>query len=131
MECIRKIFFICGAFLFTSTSALAFDMTFNWGNIPRCTSGNPNTVGSPTFGLSGVPDGTAKIKFKLRDNNAPGYNHGGGSASYTGGGSIPAGSFKYKSPCPPDGRHTYVWTATALDKKGKKLGTASASKKYP
>jgi phosphatidylethanolamine-binding protein (PEBP) family uncharacterized protein len=111
--------------------AFAFDVSFAWGNIPRCTSGNPGTVGSPQFKLSGVPTGTAKMTFSLRDQNAPGYNHGGGSVAYSGGKSIAAGAFKYKSPCPPGSTHTYVWTVNAYDKGGKKLGTATVKKKYP
>ena len=122
-----------GAALLVSTmsEAHAFGISFDWGGIPRCTSGNPNTVGSPAFSLSGVPSGTAKIIFKLRDNNVPDYNHGGGTVAYSGGSTVAAGSFKYKSPCPPGGVHTYTWTATAVDKSGKRLGTAKASRKYP
>ena len=31
---------------------------------------------------------------------------------------IQPGAFKYKSPCPPSGSHTYEWTITAIgDKK--------------
>jgi phosphatidylethanolamine-binding protein (PEBP) family uncharacterized protein len=115
----------------TYSTALAFNVSFNWGSIPRCTSGNPNTVGSPAFKLNGVPKGTTKLSFRLRDNNVPSYNHGGGSVPYAGGPSISAGAFKYKSPCPPDGSHTYTWSVTAVDKSGKTLGTASASRKYP
>lgn len=114
-----------------STHAVAFTVGFEWGNIPRCTSGNPKNVNSPTFRVSAVPAGAVKITFRLRDSNAPGYNHGGGSVAYSGGGSIASGAFKYKSPCPPNGVHTYVWTATAFDKAGKKLGSTKASKRYP
>lgn len=109
----------------------SFGLSFTWGNIPRCTSGNPNTVNNPAFKLSGVPKGTTKIGFRLRDNNVPGFNHGGGTVAYAGGGAIKSGTFSYKSPCPPDGSHTYTWTATAFDANGKKLATASASKSYP
>jgi phosphatidylethanolamine-binding protein (PEBP) family uncharacterized protein len=114
-----------------SSQAAAFSVGFEWGNIPSCRSGNPKTVSSPNFRVSDVPPGAVKMTFRLRDNNAPDYNHGGGSVTYKGGGSIAPGAFKYKSPCPPSGVHTYVWTATAFDKTGKKLGSAKASKRYP
>ncbi|MDJ0613969.1 MAG: phospholipid-binding protein [Rhizobiaceae bacterium] len=113
------------------TSAQAFSLSFTWGNLKLCTSGRPNRVANPNFKLSGVPEGTTKIKFKMVDRNVPKYNHGGGSVKYTGQKTIAPGAFKYKSPCPPDGRHTYEWTATAIGKGGKKLGTAKSSKKYP
>lgn len=111
-------------------AASAFEFTFDWGAIPLSVSGNPNRVGSPTFNLSGVPAGTKKIKFALRDVDVPSYDHGGGSVTYTTA-NVPAGSFKYKSPCPPNGAHTYRWTATAIDAGGKVLGKASAKQRYP
>ena len=49
-------------------------------------------------------------------------------------GAVTANSFKYKSPCPPNGKHKYQWTAKAKDKKGfggKTLATAKASRMYP
>lgn len=115
--------------LCAASPANAFGVSFSWGNIPSCTSGNPNTVPSPKFAISGAPKGTAKLRFALRDLNVP-YSHGGGTVAYSGG-SVPAGAFKYKSPCPPDGSHNYQWTITAMDAGGKKLGTAKATKRYP
>ena len=111
--------------------AAAFSISFSWGNLKKCTSGNPNRVANPAFKLSSVPDGTAKIRFKMKDLNVPSYNHGGGTVTYSGGSTIAPGAFNYKSPCPPNGAHNYQWTATALDAKGKKLGEAKATKRYP
>lgn len=111
--------------------AHAFSLSFQWGNLKKCTSGNPNRVNSPNFTVSSVPEGTKRIRFKMVDRNVPSYNHGGGTVNYTGGSKIPAGAFKYKSPCPPSGSHTYEWTATALSATGKKLGTAKARRNYP
>ena len=113
------------------TNAQAFSLSFTWGNIKLCNSGRPNRVPNPNFKLSGVPEGTEKIKFKMVDRNVPSYRHGGGTVKYTGENTIAPGAFKYKSPCPPGGSHTYEWTATAVGKGGKKLGTAKASRKYP
>jgi len=114
-----------------SNNAHAFSLSFTWGNLKLCNSGRPNRVANPNFKLSQVPQGTKKIKFKMVDRNVPRFNHGGGTVKYDGQSSIGPGAFKYKSPCPPGGRHTYEWTATAIGKGGKKLGTAKASRKYP
>lgn len=116
----------------TTLPASAFEMSFVWGPLKSCTNGNPNTVASPAFTLKGVPEGTKFIRFKLTDKNVPSYNHGGGTVAWEGAGSVPAGAFKYKSPCPPGGAHVYEWTATAQTKKnGGKLGEAKAKRKYP
>lgn len=107
-----------------------FSFTFSWGRIPRCTSGNPNTVGSPRFVLSGVPAGTERIDFHLRDLDAPNYNHGGGCVSVPQNGVVPFGAFTYRSPCPPNGVHTYEWIATARGPR-QVLARATARATYP
>lgn len=107
-------------------------VSFAWGDIPLCTTGKPNRVGNPEFVMKGVPAGTTKIVFKMKDINVPNYNHGGGTVKVQmrSSGTIPSGVFKYKSPCPPNGRHTYEWAATA--KAGSKtLATATAQRRYP
>ncbi|NCM96291.1 MAG: hypothetical protein GW948_02990 [Rhodobacterales bacterium] len=84
------------------------------------------------FVLNDVPSGTKFIRFKLVDRDAPGYSHGGGMVEYKGQSMIAPGAFKYKSPCPPGGHHTYEWTATAqTEKNGGKLGVAKAAREYP
>ena len=124
----------------TANSANPSGFSFEWGEIPLCTTGRPNVVGNPVFTFSDVPDGANWVYFKLKDRNAPGYNHGGGWAELNGKTSVDFGVFKYKSPCPPSGKHTYEWTAyftpekTKLNFSGKPKGVISkvtASKKYP
>jgi phosphatidylethanolamine-binding protein (PEBP) family uncharacterized protein len=113
-----------------------FKFTFTWGDIPLCTTGNPNTVGSPRFVVTDIPDGALTLRFRLKDLDAPNYNHGGGTVTITSGAGtggsvvIPFGTFQYKSPCPPGGRHTYEWTVIA---KGDRevLGKATARRRYP
>jgi len=83
------------------------------------------------FKLSNVPEGTKILQFRMKDKNAPGYNHGGGKVEYSGQNTIEPGAFKYKSPCPPGGVHTYIWTVTAKNEKKKKIGKATAKRKYP
>lgn len=120
------------AVLLAGPAAAEFRLSFKGrGSIPRCTTGNPNLVGNPDLTLTGVPAGTTSIQFKLVDLDVPSYNHGGSKRlKITGDGRVPAGTFRYKSPCPPSGTHTYEWTATAR-KGGKILAQAKARRSYP
>ena len=127
-------FVVCVFMFASSASAEEFTIDFEWGDIPLCTSGTPNTVPNPKFVLSGVPQGTKVISFQMTDLDVPSYNHGGGKIEYTGQNVIEPGSFKYQSPCPPNGSHTYEWKAYAKNKDSlfaKKLGAAKAKKQYP
>lgn len=108
-----------------------FGIKFEWGDIPKCTTGSPKYVKNPVFTLSNVPEGTTRIRFNMKDRDAMGFRHGGGDVDYSGQEVIEPGAFKYNGPCPPRGKHTYEWTGTALDSKGQKLGTAKVRKKYP
>jgi phosphatidylethanolamine-binding protein (PEBP) family uncharacterized protein len=117
-----------------AAEAQKFTLEFEWGNIPLCDSGSPNTVDNPIFRLGNVPTGTKFINFALTDLDAPNYNHGGGTVPYSGQKVIKPGAFKYESPCPPSGSHTYEWDATAKDGDGffsGTLGSTKASVSYP
>lgn len=118
--------------LLATTAQADFKLQFSgWDDIPLCTNGSPNIVGNPAFKLTGLPAGTTSVQFKLTDLDVPQYNHGGSKRlSMSQDGTLPAGSFTYKSPCPPNGSHTYEWRATAR-KGGKVLGKATVSQKYP
>ena len=105
--------------------------TFEWGDIPSCTSGYPNTVPNPTFTLLNVPVATKVIKFYLTDNQVPSYDHGGGPIAYTGQSVIKPGAFEYRSPCPPSGSHTYEWVGWLKDVNDDTIGKAIAQKDYP
>ena len=116
-----------------------FNFIFDWSDLKNCTSGNPNTVSNPIFYLNNIPKGTKEIIFQLKDLDVPSYNHGGGKVSLKNLKivmpedpkfgkfffKIEPGSFKYKSPCPPDGQHTYSWIASANKAK------ANSNQKYP
>ena len=129
----KKFFLTLAIYLLATLSAHAeFSFSFEWGDIKKCTSGNPNRVSNPIFTLKDVPEGTKELRFKMKDKDVPGYNHGGGKIkNYTGETTIQPGAFKYKSPCPPGGSHTYEWTITAIGDKKKKLGKAKATREYP
>ena len=123
-----------GTFSLTSNGPIPngeFTFSFDWGNIPLCTSGNPNTVDNPSFVLSNVPANTSFIEFTMTDLDVPTYDHGGGSVQYTGQNVIERGAFTYRSPCPPNGSHRYEWTATAKNINGATTGEARASRIYP
>lgn len=123
---------LAAALLAFASPAAAFDLSFEWGALKSCTNGKPNTVANPKFKLADVPAGTKFIRFRLVDRNVPGFAHGGGVVEWTGQTEIAPGAFKYKSPCPPNGAHSYEWTATAQSgKSGGKLGEAKAKRKYP
>lgn len=111
-----------------------FSLSFEWGDIPSCTSGNPNRVDNPVFTLKNVPAGTKFLSFNMTDLDKPSFNHGGGTIEYSGQDVIAPGAFKYESPCPPDGTHTYEWSVKAKESDGffsGSLGSATATKAYP
>jgi phosphatidylethanolamine-binding protein (PEBP) family uncharacterized protein len=86
---------------------------------------------SPPFTLSGVPPGTKRLTFVMKDLDAPSFPHGGGTVAFTGQNQVTRGAFSYKGPCPPSGQHTYQWTVEAQDAGGKTLATATVTKKFP
>lgn len=112
-------------FLFNPAAAQAMSLSFSWGPTKACFDRN-----SPPIRLRGVPKGTKKIRFYMKDLDAPHFRHGGGVVKYTGRNVFPYGSFRYKGPCPPS-RHRYRITAQALDARGKVLATASAVRNFP
>jgi phosphatidylethanolamine-binding protein (PEBP) family uncharacterized protein len=86
---------------------------------------------SPEFHLSGLPAGTKRLRFDMRDLNVPGFRHGGSTVAYEGD-AVRRGAIDYIGPCPPRGeRHRCRWTVQALDPRGKVLGTASATEMFP
>jgi len=104
----------------------AFGLDFSWSGTGACF--DPK---SPPFTLSGVPAGTARLIFQMKDLDAPGFPHGGGNIPYAGQPQIARGAFSYKGPCPPQGQHTYQWTVEAQDGAGKTLATATVARKFP
>jgi hypothetical protein len=132
----KKISLIISVLFFLVSPVLAdeFAISFEWGDIPLCTNGAPNTVPNPKFILSNVPENTKFISFALTDLNSPTYNHGGGVVEYTGNNVIEPGAFKYQSPCPPNGSHRYEWTAKSKESNGffsSAIGIAKSAKDYP
>ncbi|WP_298356073.1 hypothetical protein [uncultured Litoreibacter sp.] len=129
----RKSLAVACVALLTSTAAShAFEINFTWDGLKLCTTGKPNRVSNPAFAVRNVPAGTKYIRFKLVDRDVPSYNHGGGVVAYSGQKVIKPGAFKYKSPCPPSGQHTYEWRATAQSKKnGGAIAKTAKARKYP
>jgi hypothetical protein len=86
---------------------------------------------SPPFTLNGVPPGTQRLHFAMKDLDAPDFRHGGGTVAYDGQRLVPRGAFSYRGPCPPQGQHRYQWTVEAVDAAGHTLATASITQKFP
>lgn len=134
----RRKLFTAFTFVAMATSANAFEVEFDWGEIPLCTSGKPNLVENPRFILKNVPQGAKILKFYLTDRDVPNFDHGGGTvevdAATDGGAIIEPGAFTYRSPCPPDGPHTYEWVITAKEKDSyfaANIGKTKVRRAYP
>ena len=146
MKKIIVIFFFLSLGISANVYSAELEFIFDWSDLKKCTTGNPNRVTNPIFYLNNIPNNTKYIQFSLSDRDATGYNHGGGKVDIseikvikekeTNFGKyefvIEPGKFKYDSPCPPSGKHTYEWTAKAKDEKKKLIGKKAKSKqKYP
>ncbi|HXP73434.1 MAG TPA: YbhB/YbcL family Raf kinase inhibitor-like protein [Stellaceae bacterium] len=103
-----------------------FSVDFSWEGTAACF--DPK---SPPFSLNGVPAGTKRLAFAMKDLDAPGFPHGGGTVAFSGQTQVGRDAFLYKGPCPPSGQHTYQWTVEAQDQAGKTLATATVAKKFP
>ena len=44
-----------------------FKIEFSWEGLRLCNTGRPNLVSNPIFTVSGLPNGTAGIDFRLKD----------------------------------------------------------------
>ncbi len=110
------------ALLLTMSGALAFSASFAW-----CS-------GSPSFTLTDVPPGPAKLQFAMTDLNVPSFHHGGGTVAYRGQAAVPCGAFSsgFTGPSPPPGRvHTYQFSIKALGSNGAVLATTTTRRKFP
>lgn len=85
----------------------------------------------PAFKIGGIPAGTKKLRFAMKDLDKPGFDHGGGTVDYAGSGEVAAGAFFYTGPCPPGGSHRYQWTVQALDGAGRVIASGQAMKPFP
>ena len=117
---------VIGALAVASTPAWAFSVKFSWAGIPACSSV------SPAFTIAAAPHGTTALAFRMRDEDAPDFQHGGSTVAYAGTGRVPRGAIRYTGPCPPSGSsHRYVWTVDALGAGGEVLGSARARATFP
>ena len=145
MKKIIVIFFFLSLGISANVYSAELEFIFDWSDLKKCTTGNPNRVTNPIFYLNNIPGNSKYIQFSLYDPDAS-YSHGGGKVDISeikvikekeiNFGKyefvIESGKFKYQSPCPPSGKHTYEWTAKAKDEKKKLIGKKAKSKqKYP
>jgi hypothetical protein len=110
------------ALLLTTSGAFSFSASFAW------------CAGSPSFALTDVPQGTAKLQFSMTDLNVPSFHHGGGTVAYRGQAAVPCGAFSsgFTGPSPPPGQvHTYQFSIKALGPNGAVLATTPTRRKFP
>lgn len=118
---------IAAALLAASPSWAQAPLTvdFSWAGTAAC------GTKPPAFKIGGVPAGTKRLRFAMKDLDKPGFDHGGGTIDYAGSGDVPSGAFFYTGPCPPGGSHRYEWTVQALDAAGRVLAAGRATKPFP
>ena len=93
-------------------NAAKLGVNYEWTSATRC-SGE-----SPEIRLTGIPEGTKKLRVDVVDTTVS-YDHGGGTVSYDGVNVIPAGKLSsFRGPCPPSGVHQYSMTVDAIDASG-------------
>jgi len=110
------------ALVLTMSAAFAFSASFAW-----CS-------GSPSFALTDVPPGTARLQFAMTDLNVPSFHHGGGTVVYREQPAVRCGAFSsgFTGPSPPPGQvHTYQFSIKALGPNGAVLATTTARRKFP
>ncbi len=127
----RSLFALCFSLAFLTAAPLlaqsaGFTVDFTWQGTESCF--DPE---SPPFTLRGVPAGTLRLVFEMKDLDAPNFPHGGGTVAYSGQSAVLRGAFAYKGPCPPVGQHSYQWTVRADDAKGTALAVAQVMRKFP
>ena len=107
--------------------AAKMDVEFSWEGIQACSHE------SPEIRVSNIPEGTEELRVKLKDIDLPEWNQGGGKVKHDGSGIIPAGALKlgYNGPCPPRGRHKYVFSVMAVNAEGVIIGFGKARQSFP
>ncbi|MBV8563956.1 MAG: phospholipid-binding protein [Methylobacteriaceae bacterium] len=121
-----KLACAAAALPFLAIPAQAFTASFSWQGISPC------QTTSPAFVIRDAPKATTNLRFVMRDQDAPGFRHGGSTIAYDGSGAIPQGAISYIGPCPPAGqKHRYVWTIEAIDAAQHVLARATAAGVYP
>ncbi len=109
------------------TTVPALTVSFTWDSSERCSRTSPEIY------LDAIPADTQTFKIKLKDLDAPKWNHGGGTVANDGSGTIPSGALKsgYNGPCPPSGSHRYRFIVEAVDNGGRVIGTGQAVQNFP
>lgn len=110
-----------------SPNAVDLKVKFSWKKTKKCSNYSPKIL------VSNIPKGTKSFNVKLKDFDAPDWNHGGGTVPFKGSGIIKAGALKsgYNGPCPPSGSHRYQFTVHVIDKDGVIIGIGKAVRKFP
>jgi len=105
-------------------------------NLPTMSVAFKWCSGSPEFTVGNIPAGAKTLNFRMVDQQAQGYNHGGGSVAASGKSNqtVPCGGLtgSYTGPNPPSPQvHEYQWTVTAVDASGQAVAVGRAIRKFP
>lgn len=106
-------------------------LDYTWAGIGRCLGSSPEIF------LSGVPEQTHTLNFKLKDIFFPFFPHGGGELSYIGNKHILQGEIKkakshFIGPCaPPFFPGQYEISVIAFDKNGTPLAEGKSRRPFP
>jgi len=118
---------VIGISLFAGQPVFAddFDITFKFERKHKC------SANSLKITLSNIPEGTQEFQVALKDHDAMGWNHGGGTVSNDGSGVIAEGALTegYNGPCPPSS-HLYEIIVRALDANDKELAEAGKKRMF-
>ncbi len=117
---------LAGMYSAMAYAQASFSIDFSWDGTAACF--DPK---SPPFSLKDVPAGTKQLRFAMKDLDAPGFPHGGGTVAYSGQAQVSRGAFAYQGPCPPSGQHRYQWTVEAQDAAGHTIAVATVTKPFP
>ncbi len=85
----RIVFGLVISLVVSNTAFAAMKTSFEWGPTDKCLD-----TKSPPFKVSGVPAGTTKLSFLMKDLDAPDFYHGSGEVDYAGQTDIPYGAFR-------------------------------------
>ncbi len=113
-----SIVFLTGCGATVAENAVNLDVVYKWSKEDQCSRT------SPEISLGNIPSETKQLKVKLKDLDAPNWDHGGGKVTYTGQATLAKGMLKsgYNGPCPPSGSHRYVFSVDAIDAEGTIVG---------
>lgn len=116
---------LAAAIALVASPALAFEIDYEWGEVPACTVGDAQPAPTPKITIKDVPEGTVRMRLKLVNINSPEQDHGSINFDYEGQTEFEPGAYEAKRPCLVI-RNQYQWQAIAFDANKKVISTAKS-----